>query len=536
MINNISYLPGLGSSDHVCLNFNLICYVHRRGTALKKYNIYLTDFTMMRQTLETYNWDEALDQLNISEAWDYFYGVFNNLIGEYVPVSSSRNRKNIYITREVIKLKNTKNRLWRRYSSTGDPMDHAAFASTRNALRALTRKLRKTFEESITKNIKTNPKAFWKYSKSRLKTYSTINALINPDGNVVHGDALKVEIFNNFFTSVFTNENISSLPTFTLDTTVPILSDVDITPHMVLEKLRAIHAYKSPGPDGWPTKIIKECADTICTPLAKLYSKSLSSGSLPKDWKIAHIVPIFKKGNKQLASNYRPISLTSIIGKVMESIVKDAIMAHMSQYNLFSDSQHGFLPHKSCTTQLLTAMNHWTESLNSGYATDIIYFDFKKAFDLVPHRRLLLKLKSYGISGNLLSWLSSFLTGRLQRVTLNNVCSEWSNVISGVPQGSVLGPILFLLYVNDFPSVVDSHLLLFADDIKLYRRIQSENDIIQLQKDINNLLNWSNTWLLNFNIPKCKVLRIGTSTLPQNYTLNGTPLDNVQDMRLRCYY
>ena len=129
------------------------------------------------------------------------------------------------------------------------------------------------------------------------------------------------------------------------------------------------------------------------------------------------------------------------------------------------------------------------------------------------------------------SYCLRILTGRLQRVTLNNVYSEWSNVISGVPQGSVLGPILFLLYVNDIPSVVDSHLLLFADDIKLYRRIQSENDIIQLQKDIDDLLNWSNTWLLNFNIPKCKVLRIGTSTLPQNYTLNGTPLDNVQDMR-----
>ena len=171
--------------------------------------------------------------------------------------------------------------------------------------------------------------------------------------------------------------------------------------------------------------------------------------------------------------------------------MKDAIMAHMSQYNYFSDNQHGFLPNKSCTTQLLTAMNHWTESLNSGYATDIIYFDFKKAFDSVPHHRLLLKLKSYGISGNLLSWLNSFLTGRLQRVTLNDVYSEWFNVVSGVPQGSVLGPILFLIYVNDIPSVVDSHLLLFADDIKLYRRIQSENDTVQLQEDINNLLNWS---------------------------------------------
>ena len=143
------------------------------------------------------------------------------------------------------------------------------------------------------------------YLLTRLKTHSTINALINPDGNIVHSDTLKVEIFNNFFTSVFTNENISSLPVFALDATVPALSDVDITPDIVLEKLRIMQPYKSPGPDGWPSKVIKECADIICTPLSKLYSKSLSNGSLPKDWKIAYIVPIFKKGNKQLASNYQ---------------------------------------------------------------------------------------------------------------------------------------------------------------------------------------------------------------------------------------
>ena len=146
-------------------------------------------------------------------------------------------------------------------------------------------------------------------------------------------------------------------------------------------------------------------------------------------------------------------------------------------------------------------MNYWTESLNSGYPVDIIYFDFKKTFDTVPHRRLLLKLKSYGIGGNLLSWINSFLTGRVQRVTLNNVYSEWSSVVSGVPQGSVLGPMLFLLYVNDISSIVNSHLLLFADDIKLYRSIKSENDILLLQEDINKLYSWSNTWLLNFSIP-----------------------------------
>ena len=301
MINNMSYLPGLGCSDHICLSFNLTCYVDYRATIREKYNLYLADFDRMRQILGSYDWNEALDQLDTDEAWDYFYNVFNNLIQECVPSSRPKNRRNnIYITREVMRLKNTKNRLWRQYSSTRDPLDYAAFTSTRNALRSLTRKLRKTFEESITKNLKTNPKAFWKYSKSRLKTHPTINGLISSDGNIVHCDASKVEIFNNFFTSVFTNENISSLPAFNLDMAVPALSDIVITPDRVLEKLKLIQTCKSPGPDGWPPRVIKECADMICIPLAKIYSKSLSTGSLPKDWKIAHIVPIFQLSTYQL--------------------------------------------------------------------------------------------------------------------------------------------------------------------------------------------------------------------------------------------
>ena len=205
-------------------------------------------------------------------------------------------------------------------------------------------------------------------------------------------------------------------------------------------------------------------------------------------------------------------------------------MQHMFHYKLFSDNQHGFLPNKSCISQLLTAMDHWTESLNSGYPVNIIYFDFNKAFDSVPHNMLLTKLRSYRICGNLLSWLCGFLIGRKQWVTLNNIQSRWSDV-SGVPQGSVLGPVLFLLYVNNILLMVNSNLLLFTDDIKLYRSIKSEVDITQLQEDINSLFRWSNSWLLTFNIPKCKVLHIGSSTLPQTYTLSGTPLDNVYDMK-----
>ena len=211
MINKIAYLPGLGNSNHICLSFYLTCYVASRVTACKKYNLYLADFARMRQNLEMYDWDDALDQLDINEAWNCFYNLFDNLISECIPLSKSKNRKNIYITHEAMKLKNAKNRLWRRYSSTKDPSDYASFAHTRNALRSLTRKLRKSFEESISQNIKTNPKAFWKYSKSQLKTHSTINDLIDSDGNTVHSDTPKAQIFNNYFTSVFTNEDVSFL-------------------------------------------------------------------------------------------------------------------------------------------------------------------------------------------------------------------------------------------------------------------------------------------------------------------------------------
>ena len=222
-----------------------------------------------------------------------------------------------------------------------------------------------------------------------------------------------------------------------------------------------------------------------------MFRKSLSSGYLPSIWKHAHVTPIHKKGNCSNADNYRPISLTSPIVRILESIIKDHIAQHMLINSLFSPSQHGFIAGRSCTTQLLAAMGYWTQSLDNGFPADIIYLDFRKAFDSIPHNRLLVKLEAYGIRGSLLEWLRYFLTGRrhVQRVVLNGGHSSWSTVSSGVPQGSVLGPLLFLLYVNDIPLYVDSPILLFADNAKIFQSIRSEGDYLQLQKDIDILHN-----------------------------------------------
>ena len=181
----------------------------------------------------------------------------------------------------------------------------------------------------------------------------------------------------------------------------------------------------------------------------------------------------------------------------------------MEDNNLFTNHQHRFIKTESCVTQLLESIEKWTELLDQRYSVDVIYLDFKKAFDSLPHQRLLKKIYGYGIRGNLYNWTEDFLTHRRQRIVMNSAKSEWANILSGIPQGSVLGPLLFLLYINDFPSVVQSYIKISADDTKLFSAIKDAYDSEVLQNDLYLLDEWSRTWQMNFNITKCKVLHLG---------------------------
>ena len=200
-----------------------------------------------------------------------------------------------------------------------------------------------------------------------------------------------------------------------------------------------------------------------------LAQQSLISGSLPNLWKRAHVTPIHKKGCKFQPSNYRPISLTSQVVKLIESIIREQLWDFLTKSNALNPCQHGFVKHKSCFTNLLESHNAWTGALDSAFGIDVIYLDYSKAFVSVPHLRLISKLQAYGIRGNLLKWIKNFLIGRQQKVILNGSSSQWTEVTSGVPQGSVLGPLLFILYANDITDGVQSTLEMFADDSKLYR-------------------------------------------------------------------
>ena len=203
------------------------------------------------------------------------------------------------------------------------------------------------------------------------------------------------------------------------------------------------------------------------------------------------------------------MSLTSVICKLLERNVREDIVNHLTRYNLLSDSQFGFRKNRSTILQLLTVMEDWMDAIDNNMQVHTVYLDFRKAFDSVPHGRLIKKLEGYGIRGNLLNWLISFLQNRQQRVVINGNMSKWTDVISGIPQGPILGPILFIIFINDLPEVVGSVCCLFADDCKLYRNIASVVDQEELQEDILSLCKWSKDWLLSFNVKKCKVVSYG---------------------------
>jgi len=222
---------------------------------------------------------------------------------------------------------------------------------------------------------------------------------------------------------------------------------------------------------------------------------TLKNGQLPGLWKQANISAIHKKGDKRVAGNYRPVSLTSVPCKIIESILRDRLISHMKEHNFFTKYQFGFISGRSTTLQLLHVIEEWVEWLDEGGSVDVCYLDFMKAFDTVPHRRLASKIRSYGITGHVLAWIQSFLSNRTQRVHINGASAEWSVVTSGIPQGSVLGPLLFVIYINDLPDKIISRIMLYADDTKIYRRIKSEVDEAVFQKDIDSLQDWSDTWL-----------------------------------------
>ena len=375
----------------------------------------------------------------------------------------------------------------------------------------MVQKATREHEKRIAENAKKNPKGFWSYANQKTKTKEKVPEIYtnNDKTATTANNQEKAAILNNFFASVFTSEPQGDVPTPTDRHYREALTTVEFDEEAIAKKLKSLDPSKSKGPDNIHPRVLKELHAQLAKPFKALFQKSMHSGQIPAEWQMANVTAIHKKGDRHDPSNYRPVSLTAVPCKIMEFFVRGAIIDHMEANSLFTEQQFGFRARRSTSLQLLLALEEWTRSLDEGLVVDNVYIDVKKAFDTVPHRRLLAKLHSYGIQGEVLRWIEAFLRDREQCVIVNGEKSQPVQVMSGVPQGSVLGPTLFIVYVNDMPDVVKSHMLLYADDSKLYQAIKDDQDAECLQRDLDALQEWSARWLLVFHPGKCKVIRIG---------------------------
>ncbi len=473
----------------------------------------------------------------MQESWDKFYNILMELIDTHVQkkvvVCNKSNRWDTPMDSHLRAIIKRKHRVWTRYMEKREKKTHSEFCRLRNKVKNLTRQNRKKFEKDLSKQAKSNPKAVWKYINSKSRIKEDVADLYfdrdDPNSKITCNDQEKAEVLSDFFSTVFTDEPVGVVPTLPERQCIHEMDVLTFTEEEVEKRLKDLNINKSPGPDNMNPYFLRELASELKKPLTALFNKSLSNGALPEVWKHGNITAIFKKGDRKDPGNYRPVSLTSIVCKLMESLIRDHIINFFKINHLFSDKQFGFLSGRSTSLQLLSVLDKWTQALEDGHVIDCVYMDYQKAFDKVPHQRLISKLSSYHINQVLIEWIKQFLTSRQQQVIVHGKRSQKKEVTSGIPQGSVLEPLLFVVYINDLPDVLKSEPYLFADDTKVFRIIKNDSDTEDLQDDLHNLQKWSSTWLLRFHPQTCKHMRICKKTEESNYRykLNSYILEKV---------
>ena len=505
LISSISSCDNLRGTDHDAIIFSVTTVSPSPSTNPRfLYNYNSIDLTHFNSIFSSIPWNIIDHGNDIELSWSMWKDLFLSAIDSTIHKTKWKSRKvKHWFSPSTINLIYKKRKLYRSMCKQPTPANKLRYRTVSNLVRTLTRS--DTKKRALNLSQTPTVKKFWSWVNS-VKRHRTCLPPLQLDATVVTDDCTKANMFNNYFYSVFTNEDTTHLKALENSLTFlsSIIHSVNFTSEGVYYELVNLDVSKACGPDHITPKLLKLSADFISDPLSRLFNQSMSSGTLPKDWTTANIVPVYKKGERCLVQNYQPISLTSVVVKVMERVICKQLVSALEKSGRISDYQFGFRANRSTVTLLLSAMNDWSSCLERRSTTHCVLLDFAKAFDSVPHEHLLLKLHCLGITGQLLHWLRSFLTCRFQRVTINSNYSDWLPVRSGVPQGSVLGPLLFLLYVDDLPSVVSySTLKLFADDVALYREVTSPADCLLLQKDLDSIYYWTLKWQLRLNASKC---------------------------------
>lgn len=529
--SNISTEDDIFSSDHFLVNFTMIISPSILFSKCNRsvFNYKRADWMNLKAGLRELDLISLMRGHNASEACKIWSEEILNLANKFIPKLKINNPDSPpWIDGEVLSLSKKKERARKRALSSNNPNHWATYRRLRNSLKTLINNKHNQYIIDSSSNISSNPKRFWSIVRSKTKTKSFPTEICN--GNLKASSSQeKADLFNDFFYSNFSYTNDEELPE--IESFInPNLTGLTLDVVDIRLLLTTINANKATGPDGLSGRFLKECSAEIAPSLTWLFNLSLSTGHVPEIWRSANVIPVFKKGDKSLCKNYRPVSLLCIVSKILERAVLNRTINFFSQ--LITKAQHGFLQGRSTSTQLLTVFHEINKCLDSGTQTDCIYLDFSKAFDSVPHNLLCHKLKAFGFSDRLHAWFCSYLSNRMQRVMLEGTSSSWLPVSSGVPQGSILGPILFLLYTNDIGMnlSVGTQLALYADDAKIFRPIQSLQDCLSLQSDLLTLQMWSNKWGLKFNTTKCQILTIGRVVRHTfNYSLNNSNLDHITE-------
>lgn len=460
-----------------------------------------------------------------------FYAILMSIIRAHVPFKRRPGRYPLWFSCSLIFLLAEKDKAHRLYKRTGDTSAYEKFCNLRRLVKAKITACHKKYLIAIQAGLQSHIKEFWAYTKTLKKTNSYPKTM-HYDGRTLSTNEDIAEAFKDFFQSV--HQQPKQKQRKHRDKANSTLSSFAITIEKVLKVINGLDADKGAGSDGIPNVFIKSLAEALVKPLCIIFNTSLSSGSFPTQFKDSIIHPIYKNDDKQNIRNLRPVSILNAFGKIFERIVHEATLSHVSPY--LNSHQHGFLPRRSTVSNLLEYSAWLANNLEQKKQIDMIYLDFSKAFDTVSHSLLMDKLHDFGITGKLHQWFASYISQRSVKVGFNGVFSSSYYPCSGVPQGSILGPLLFVIYVDELPELIKSYKLLYADDCKLGRVIDGLNDCHGLQADLDILSNWSTEHDLRLNATKCSCLTITNKTqynLPFSYKVDDVSLptsNNIKDL------
>lgn len=510
----------------LCIEVKFFHISYLKPAARKKLMFYKGDYDKINTEIAQIDWIGEFGDNSLEVAVNSFYSILNNIINKHVPSKLHRNdRYPIWYTAALKKVIKEKYKYFKKFKKYGNLSDRSSYHLLRDRVKKLESECYSNYINSVEQSIKINPKYFWKFVKSR-SNFGNIPSTINYGTNMAIGGGDICELFSDYFFSTFLQPSQYS-PTYDLENGQPVsdISSVVINQEVLIKLIKNLDLNKTAGPDQIPSVFLVNCAEAISTPITLLFKKSLSECVVPSIWKSAFITPVHKKGPRTEVTNYRPVSKLCIIAKLFEKIIHTQLYAALK--NNFNESQHGFVKGKSTVSNLILLDDFITSSMGGGKQVDVVYTDYSKCFDRIDHSTLILKLGSMGIRGDLLRWLTSYISNRSQAVVIQNYISSWVTVPSGVPQGSLLGPLLFVIFVSDIEKCFHhSRLLCFADDMKIYASISSQADVQALQSDLERLDNYCMRNKLDLNPSKCSVVTYSRSNrvIPSKYLLKGQTL------------